>query len=365
MKPFLEAIDERVLVCDGAMGTMLYAKGIFINRCFDALNLTEPTASPRCTRTTCAPAPMSSRRTPSAPTASSCAASAWPTGCATSTSRAPGSPRRARRRAGVRGRRDRPARHPHRAVGQDRAGRGRGLLPRAGAGAARRRRRPVRPRDVSRPERGPRGDCGDSQRLRPADRRADDDRGRRQQPRRHAARAVCRRRSSRYADVIGVNCSIGPAPMLETVERMSAITQGASRRAAQRRPPARHRGAQYLSVVAGIHRVVRAALHEPWRAAGRRLLRHDAGAHPPDQDGGEEVRAGGGTVPRRTRPRGRQPRRAAVRGDGRSRSSPPVPRARAVAARARAGGGTLRDDRPADAAEGLRQRGDRSSGRGC
>jgi len=42
MKPFLEAIDERVLVCDGAMGTMLYQKGVFINRCFDALNLTQP-----------------------------------------------------------------------------------------------------------------------------------------------------------------------------------------------------------------------------------------------------------------------------------------------------------------------------------
>ena len=42
MKPFLETIDERVLVCDGAMGTMLYAKGVFINRCFDALNLTDP-----------------------------------------------------------------------------------------------------------------------------------------------------------------------------------------------------------------------------------------------------------------------------------------------------------------------------------
>ncbi|MBI3048739.1 MAG: bifunctional homocysteine S-methyltransferase/methylenetetrahydrofolate reductase [Acidobacteria bacterium] len=42
MKPFLEAIDKRVLVCDGAMGTMLYAKGVFINRCFDALNLTDP-----------------------------------------------------------------------------------------------------------------------------------------------------------------------------------------------------------------------------------------------------------------------------------------------------------------------------------
>ena len=40
MKSFLDAIDERVLVCDGAMGTMLYAKGVFINQCFDALNLT-------------------------------------------------------------------------------------------------------------------------------------------------------------------------------------------------------------------------------------------------------------------------------------------------------------------------------------
>ncbi len=42
MKPFLEALDERVLVCDGAMGTMLYAKGVFINRCFESLNLSQP-----------------------------------------------------------------------------------------------------------------------------------------------------------------------------------------------------------------------------------------------------------------------------------------------------------------------------------
>ena len=40
--PFLEAIDQRVLVCDGAMGTMLYARGIFLNRSFDELNLTQP-----------------------------------------------------------------------------------------------------------------------------------------------------------------------------------------------------------------------------------------------------------------------------------------------------------------------------------
>src|SRR5687767_8845249 len=39
---FLEAIGQRVLVCDGAMGTMLYGKGIFLNRSFDELNLTQP-----------------------------------------------------------------------------------------------------------------------------------------------------------------------------------------------------------------------------------------------------------------------------------------------------------------------------------
>lgn len=40
--PFLDTIEQRVLVCDGAMGTMLYAKGIFLNRSFDELNLTQP-----------------------------------------------------------------------------------------------------------------------------------------------------------------------------------------------------------------------------------------------------------------------------------------------------------------------------------
>src|SRR2546428_5729868 len=40
--PFIEALDSRVLVCDGAMGTMLYAKGVFINKSFDALNVTQP-----------------------------------------------------------------------------------------------------------------------------------------------------------------------------------------------------------------------------------------------------------------------------------------------------------------------------------
>jgi methionine synthase I (cobalamin-dependent)/5,10-methylenetetrahydrofolate reductase len=33
---------ERVIVFDGAMGTMLYAKGVFINQCYDELNLKSP-----------------------------------------------------------------------------------------------------------------------------------------------------------------------------------------------------------------------------------------------------------------------------------------------------------------------------------
>jgi methionine synthase / methylenetetrahydrofolate reductase(NADPH) len=39
MKDFLSELQDRVLVCDGAMGTMLYSKGVFISRCFDELNV--------------------------------------------------------------------------------------------------------------------------------------------------------------------------------------------------------------------------------------------------------------------------------------------------------------------------------------
>ncbi len=41
-EPILERFEKRTLVCDGAMGTMLYSKGISLNRCFDELNLTNP-----------------------------------------------------------------------------------------------------------------------------------------------------------------------------------------------------------------------------------------------------------------------------------------------------------------------------------
>jgi homocysteine S-methyltransferase len=39
---FKQALLNRVLVADGAMGTSLYGKGIFLNRCYDELNLSLP-----------------------------------------------------------------------------------------------------------------------------------------------------------------------------------------------------------------------------------------------------------------------------------------------------------------------------------
>src|SRR5204863_1906873 len=43
MEPFRDILDsDRIHVFDGAMGTMLYAKGVYINRCYDELSLSNP-----------------------------------------------------------------------------------------------------------------------------------------------------------------------------------------------------------------------------------------------------------------------------------------------------------------------------------
>ncbi|HTF42845.1 MAG TPA: homocysteine S-methyltransferase family protein, partial [Terriglobales bacterium] len=39
---FLERLKKSPVLCDGAMGTLLYSKGIFINRCYDELNISQP-----------------------------------------------------------------------------------------------------------------------------------------------------------------------------------------------------------------------------------------------------------------------------------------------------------------------------------
>jgi methionine synthase I (cobalamin-dependent) len=39
---FRDRLASHVLVGDGAMGTMLYSRGVFINRCYDELSLSSP-----------------------------------------------------------------------------------------------------------------------------------------------------------------------------------------------------------------------------------------------------------------------------------------------------------------------------------
>src|SRR5512147_54101 len=38
----LMRLKQSPVLCDGAMGTLLYAKGVFINRCYDELNMSQP-----------------------------------------------------------------------------------------------------------------------------------------------------------------------------------------------------------------------------------------------------------------------------------------------------------------------------------
>ena len=42
MNPFAEIFDDRPVLADGAMGTVLYSRGILISRCYDELNLSDP-----------------------------------------------------------------------------------------------------------------------------------------------------------------------------------------------------------------------------------------------------------------------------------------------------------------------------------
>src|SRR5215469_12209877 len=42
MPSLIDIFGDRPVLADGAMGTVLYARGIFINRCYDELNLSDP-----------------------------------------------------------------------------------------------------------------------------------------------------------------------------------------------------------------------------------------------------------------------------------------------------------------------------------
>ena len=89
------------------------------------------------------------------------------------------------------------------------------------------------------------------------------------------------------ADAIGLNCSVGPKSTLETIERMAQYSGEAADGDAERGRAVEGGRAQYLPVLAGIHGAVRAPIPAERREGHRRLLRHHAGAHQADPRGGE------------------------------------------------------------------------------
>src|SRR4051812_2982803 len=42
LPPFLEAIEKSLLISDGAMGSLLYERGVFVSQNFEQLNVTRP-----------------------------------------------------------------------------------------------------------------------------------------------------------------------------------------------------------------------------------------------------------------------------------------------------------------------------------
>ena len=129
-----------------------------------------------------------------------------------------------------------------------------------------------------------------------------------------------RRSSSRGADVIGVNCSVGPAPMLETIERIAAVTTLPLSAQPNAGRPATSRAAiiylcspEYMASYA--RRFIAAR-----RAPRRRLLRDDARAHPADQAGGPALAPGAGAA------RAAAATAATRRVAGAPHARPPVPR---------------------------------------
>ena len=179
-------------------------------------------------------------------------------------------------------RRNRTARHPHRAVRSHVTGRGRGGVRAAGARTARRRRGWIHPRDVQRPRRDARRPARGARRVRSARRLSDDDRHRRTHLLRYrsrhvyeAARGLGRGRHRR--ELLG-----GTGGGARSGRKNGEGDRQADLGAAQRRPAQGRGGSQDLSRVARVHGELRAPHDRDGRAVRGRLLRLHARAYQED-----------------------------------------------------------------------------------
>ena len=147
-----------------------------------------------------------------------------------------------------------------------------------------RRRRSAGARDLRRLQRTARSDLRGSRGGRPGsgDRGAGGGRRFRPLPVAHRSRPSAREMDAWPADVIGLNCSVGPKTTLEVIEQMARLSSEAAERHAQRRHSDARGGPQHLFVLAGIYGPVRAPAAVGGRENHRRLLRHHARAHQAD-----------------------------------------------------------------------------------
>ena len=357
--PFLDALDQRVLVCDGAMGTMLYAKGIFINKIFDELNLTQPDLVAEVHQAYV-------RAGADVIETNTFGANRIKLGAVR-----PGRSRARDQRAG--GARSRGTRRASRPTSPARSGRSASASSRGARPASTRRAEYFREQAQALVEGGVDlfiletfrdlneigaaiGAVRSVSDLPIVAQMTTEEDG--NTPRRRAAGALRRRSSSGAAPTSSASTAASDRrAMLETIERMA---RGRARRSCRRSPTpasrATSRGATCTCARPSTWRRTRGA-SSARRAPRRRLLRHDAGAHPPDQGGGA----------RRWRRRPRAPATAARRaGVAARRARRRRRRCRASRSRGmaqRAGARRVRRRRRARAAARLRRRRARSSRR--
>ena len=146
--------------------------------------------------------------------------------------------------------------------------------------------------------------------------RADDDAGRRHNAVRHIAGKLATQLDEWDADVVGLNCSVGPAGMLTAIERFAPPHDQEAVGTAQRRTAARNPRSHHVHGVARIHGEVLTTTDSRWCKVRRWLLRHHARAYP--QNRGRSACAG--TVAHHRAGRGDRNRNA-QRGDNAARGA--------------------------------------------
>ncbi len=274
------ADPDRIMVADGAMGTMLYSRGVFINQCYDELNVRSPELVLDVHRAVReggrrAARDEQLRREP----AEAGAVRARESRGGVQPSRGRDRARGSRRERARRGRR-RAARRAHRAIRRHQPRGGARTFSRADARAARGRRGLLSPRDVQRSRRDRAGARRGARALAvDASHRANDDRpGWAHAVRRHSrgCRAHARRmgRGRHRPQLLG-----GAAGDSRGDRAHGRGDEAQAERAAECRHAARCLGAHDVHGEPRVHGELRAPLHTGRREAHRRLLRHHARAH--------------------------------------------------------------------------------------